>query len=122
MTTRHLLKGAACLVLAYILFTTVSPIDLRPHTLTTVNIDRAGTYALAGLVFVLAYPRHWKTIAVLLVVGALGLEFLQAFSPTRHARLHDALIKAFGSVAGVGIGYGVNQIASRRALRLSAGG
>ena len=122
MTTRHLLKGAAWLVLAFILFSTVSPIDLRPHTLTTVNIDRAGAYALAGLVFVLAYPRHWKTIAVLLVVGALGFEFLQAFSPTRHARLHDALIKAFGSVAGVGIGYGVNQIASRRALRLSAGG
>ncbi len=113
MMTRILLKGAAWSVLASILFSTVSPIDLRPHTLTTVNIDRAGAYALAGLVFVLAYPRHWKSIGILLVAGALGFEFLQEFSPTRHARLHDAIVKGGGAIAGVAMGYAFNRIRAR---------
>lgn len=113
MMTRSLLKGAAWLVLAFILFSTVSPIGLRPHTLITVDIDRAGAYALAGLVFVLAYPRHWKAIGLLLVIAALGFEYMQEFSPTRHARLHDALIKAGGAMLGVAMGYAVNQLRAR---------
>lgn len=112
--TRPLLKGAAWLVLAFILFSTISPIELRPHTLTTVNIDRAGAFALAGFAFVLAYPRHWKAIGLLLVIGALGFELMQELSPTRHARLHDALVKGGGAIFGVAVGFVVNRIRMRR--------
>lgn len=114
MMTRSVLKGAAWLVLAFILFSTISPIGLRPHTLISVDVDRAGAYGLAGLVFVLAYPRHWKAIGLLLVIGALGFELMQELSPTRHARVHDALVKAGGSIFGVAMGYAINQLRARR--------
>jgi VanZ family protein len=104
MMTKTYLRVFAWLVLAFIFFVTVSPIELRPHTIFTVNIDRAGAYLLAGLVFALAYPKQWKLIALFLVVGAIAFEFMQEFSPTRHARLHDALVKAGGALAGVTLG------------------
>jgi VanZ family protein len=122
MMTRSLLKGAAWLVLAFILFSTVSPIGLRPHTLMTADTDRAGAYALAGLVFVLAYPRHWKAIGLLLVIAAIGFELLQELSPSRHARLHDALIKAGGSMLGVAAAYTVNQMRARRTAAMHVAG
>ena len=72
MMTKTYLRIFAWLVLAFIFFVTVSPIELRPHTIFTVNIDRAGAYALAGLVFALAYPKQWKLIALFLVIGAIA--------------------------------------------------
>ncbi len=105
-----------------ILFSTISPIELRPHTLTTVNVDRAGAYAFAGMIFVLAYPRHWMQIGLLLVVRALGFEFLQEFSTTRHARLHDALVKAGGAIAGVVTGYAINRVRRRRMVGMQVAG
>ncbi len=44
------------------------------------------------------------TVAVLLVVGAGAIELLQLLSPSRHAHVEDAVIKAFGAVAGVLVG------------------
>ena len=105
MITSTSLKAAAWAILAFIVFVTVSPINLRPHTLTTVNIDRAAAYAVVGALFALAYPKTWKTTAILLVIGACGFEFLQIFSSTRHARVEDALIKALGALVGVAIGH-----------------
>jgi VanZ family protein len=105
MMTSIPLKAAAWAILAFIIFVTVSPINLRPHTMTTVNVDRAAAYAVLGLLFALAYPRNWKTTALLLVVGAAGFEFLQLFSSTRHARVDDALIKALGALIGVTAGH-----------------
>ncbi len=94
-------KPLAWLLLAGIIFVTVSPIGLRPHTITSVNLDRALAYMAVGFAFVLAYPRHWMAVAVLLVFGAVAIEFLQYLSPTRHARLHDAAVKAAGASIGV---------------------
>ena len=105
MMTSISLRAAAWAVLAVIVFVTVSPINLRPHTLITVNIDRAAAYAVVGLLFALAYPKNWKTTAILLVIGAAGFEFLQIFSTTRHARVEDALVKAVGALVGVAIGH-----------------
>lgn len=95
----------AWLALALIVFVTVSPIGLRPHTITTVSIDRAGAFAVASLLFVLAYPKQWKLAAVLLIAGAMGMELLQYLSPTRHAHLADASVKAGGSAVGILCGY-----------------
>ncbi|KRB53134.1 antibiotic resistance protein VanZ [Rhizobium sp. Root708] len=94
-------KPVAWCLLGGIIFVTVSPIGLRPHTITTVNIDRALAYLLVGLVFAVAYPKQWMRIALLLIVGAVAIEYMQYLSPTRHARLHDAAIKAVGASFGV---------------------
>jgi VanZ family protein len=65
---------------------------------------------VVGLVFAIAYPRHWIAVAALLIVGAVGIEYMQYLSPTRHARLHDAGVKAAGACLGVFAGTFINRI------------
>ncbi|MBY5720516.1 VanZ family protein [Rhizobium leguminosarum] len=102
-------RPLAWLLLALILFVTVSPIGLRPETVTTVDTDRGGAYVLVGLAFALAYPKQWKMVAVLLIAGAVAIEYLQYFAPTRHPRLHDAGIKAAGAALGLLAGWPINR-------------
>lgn len=120
MTADKLSKPIAWLLLAAIIFVTVSPIGLRPHTITSVNIDRALAYLVVGLAFALAYPRHWIMVAVLLIAGALFIEYLQYLSPTRHARLQDAGVKAVGGTIGVLAGSIFNRVRAARAKHLDA--
>ena len=108
MTTVSFFRASAWAVLAFIIFVTVSPIDLRPHTMTTVSIDRASAYACAAVLFVLAYPKQWKLAAVLLVFGAMGIELLQYLSPSRHPHLSDATVKSGGAAIGILIGHAIN--------------
>nr|WP_245433132.1 VanZ family protein [Rhizobium sp. L43] len=102
-------RPLAWLLLAFILFVTVSPIGLRPETVTTVDTDRAGAYVLVGLAFALAYPKQWKLVAVLLIAGSIAIEYLQYFAPTRHPRLHDAGVKAMGAALGLLAGWVFNR-------------
>ena len=108
-------RPLAWLLLALILFVTVSPIGLRPNTVTTVDADRGTAYVLLGLSFALAYPKQWKLVAVLLIVGAVAIEYLQYFAPTRHPRLHDAGIKAMGAALGLVAGWVINRWRESRA-------
>ncbi|ARQ57969.1 MULTISPECIES: VanZ family protein [Rhizobium] len=108
-------RPLAWLLLALILFVTVSPIGLRPHTVTSVDTDRGGAYVLLGLAFALAYPRQWKLVAVLLITGAVAIEYLQYFTPTRHPRLHDAGVKAMGAALGLLAGWVINRWRETRA-------
>jgi VanZ family protein len=103
-------KPVAWLLLAAIIFVTLSPIGLRPHTVTSVNLDRALAYLLVGFMFAVAYPRRWLAVAVLLIFGALAIEYLQYLSPTRHARLHDAGVKIVGASVGVFAGCLLNRV------------
>lgn len=97
------LKVAAWCCLAFILFATVSPIGMRPHDYLPVNYDRALAFGVMSCLFTLAYPRRWRSILVLTVLGTIFIESLQFLAPTRHARLADAIVKASGSFLGVGI-------------------
>jgi hypothetical protein len=107
--TIRLLKFLPWLALAAIIFATVSPIRLRPHDFASVDIDRAGAFAVMALLFVMAYPRHWVACAVLLILGAGGIELLQFLSPSRHAHLDDAMVKAAGAAFGCCLGLAVNR-------------
>lgn len=118
MTSRFM-RPLAWLLLAAIIFVTISPIGLRPHTMTNVNADRALAYAVTGFVFALGYPKQWKLVALLLIFGTLAIEFLQYLSPTRHARLHDAVIKAAGAMLGILAGSAVYRRAQTK-QRLNA--
>lgn len=101
--TAKLLKWAAWLCLVLILFATVSPIGLRPRDLMPVNVDRALAFCLMAGLFTLAYPRRWIVIVLLTTGGAVFIEALQYLSPTRHAHLADAAVKAMGAAVGVGV-------------------
>ncbi|MBX4872538.1 VanZ family protein [Rhizobium bangladeshense] len=109
MMILKLARPLAWLLLALILFVSVSPIGLRPDTVTTVDTDRGGAYVLLGLAFALAYPKQWKLVAVLLIIGAVAIEYLQYLTPTRHPRLHDAGFKALGAALGLLAGWVINK-------------
>ncbi|MGO7418181.1 VanZ family protein, partial [Rhizobium ruizarguesonis] len=66
----------AWLLLGFIIFVKISPIGERPDTVTMVDVDRAVAYLLLGLAFALAYPKQWKKVAVLLIVGAFAIEWM----------------------------------------------
>lgn len=113
--TRTILKILPWSALAFVVFATVSPIEMRPRDFLPVNVDRAGAFAVMAFLFVIAYPRHWKLCAVLLLIGAGGIELLQLLAPSRHAHAHDALIKAGGAAIGCVIGWSVNRFCGRPA-------
>lgn len=100
MMTNRLPKYIAWSVLLAIVIVTICPIGFRPHTLTTVGIDRAAAFAFCSAAFVFAYPRHWLAVIVAGVTAAFGIEALQFLSPTRHPHLMDAAVKAAGAIAG----------------------
>ncbi|WP_337266367.1 VanZ family protein [Oryzifoliimicrobium ureilyticus] len=110
--TRTPLIFLAWLALAAIVFVTISPIGLRPRDVAPVDFDRAAAFALTAFLFVIAYPRHWMICAVLIVFSAFGIEALQYLSPSRHAHLHDALVKSAGAVVGSLIGWVSNTVIS----------
>ena len=109
MMTFKFARPLAWLLLAFIIFVTVSPIGERPNTVTMVDVDRAVAYLLLGFAFALAYPKQWKMVAMLLIVGAFAIEYLQYLAPTRHPRLHDASIKAMGAALGLLAGWVINR-------------
>ena len=114
--TRVFLRAAAWLSLAFILYATLSPIDMRPRDVMPVNIDRALAFCVMAGLFTLAYPRRWRAILVMSVAAAGLIETLQLLSPTRHAHLADALVKAAGAVAGVSMAAVANAVLRRRPL------
>jgi VanZ family protein len=90
----------ACLLLAFVVFATLSPIHLRPKT-GHPNLERFAAFLILGGAYTLALPRRAALVAVCLVVGAFALEAAQRWAPTRDPDLHDALVKSLGALAGV---------------------
>jgi hypothetical protein len=88
-------------VLAFILFATLSPIQMRPGDIFSVDLDRALAFGLLSAVFMIAYPKQAMIVGILVVLSAGLIEGLQLLSPTRHARLDDALVKAGGALVGM---------------------
>jgi len=111
---RRVLRVAAWLLFAFIVFATLSPIDLRPVSLLPVNLERAAAFAVLGVVFALAYPRHMVLVAGLIAVTAVGLEVLQILGPGRHGRLLDLLVKAAGGLFGIAMALVLHRVRQSR--------
>lgn len=112
---QRILKVSAWSFLAFIVFSTVSPIDLRPHDVLPVNLDRALAFAVLAFLFSASYPRHIVLCALVILLGAFAMEALQFLEPSRHPRLIDAVVKASGALVGLMIG----RVASRFHQKLS---
>ena len=108
--TLRLLPLGAWLLLGVLVFVTLAPIGLRPVSGAPVSIERFGAYALVGLAFALAYPRHIILIAVLVQGSAVALEALQLLVETRHARFGDVILKLLGGLIGIGLGRGLARL------------
>lgn len=114
MTPQTVVRLAAWLILSAIVFVTLGPVGFRPRTMLPVDLERAVAFLGAGLLFALAYPRQiWFAVALVLV-GAIGLEWLQNLRPDRHGRESDAMAKLAGASIGLGLGWLAAQIFTKR--------
>ena len=98
---RRLLAIAAWTGLAFIAFATLSPIQERPRLPAPVAVEHFGAFALTGALFMLAYPRRRREIALVLLVAIVGLEFAQRLTADRHGRVIDAIEKLAGGGLGI---------------------
>lgn len=117
---------AAWSAFAAIVFVTVSPIEMRPGDMFSVDVDRALAFGLLSSMFMVAYPRQSLLVGGFIVLSAGGSELLQALSPTRHARIDDAVVKTVGAVGGMAVALSYNALRvlrhARRDLKRASSG
>lgn len=113
----HLRRFATVLgwcALLLILFSTLSPIELRPHIPDVgADLERFLAYLAAGGLLGVAYPRQRWIVLGGMIVMALGLEWAQTWEMTRHGRPHDVVIKILGTLAGGGLATSLDYLARR---------
>lgn len=96
-----LYKSAASATLVAILLATVVPLEWRPPTILSTDLDRMLAFAFLMSFLVLGFPKRWRQALLAALLTPLVLEAAQLLAPTRHAEFHDAVIKMSGGVAGV---------------------
>jgi len=98
-------------ILSVVIFTTVSPDNLRPRTGEPADVERFLAFAALCGAFVFAYPHRCRLVLCLILVGGGALEAIQNLLPDRHGTFADFATKAFGSIAGTAIAITLDQIA-----------
>lgn len=91
---------AGWLMLAFIAFATLAPIDDRP-TVAGPQFEHFAAFAVLGFAFARGYSGRVIVILAIVIGSAFTLEALQLLTPDRHGRVLDALVKAGGGVCGV---------------------
>jgi VanZ family protein len=105
-------KVVGWLLLAVIIFLTLSPAVYRPVTKVGHNLEHFLIYLLLGVTFGVGYARQWWLVVLGLVALTAAVEFAQLFVPGRHARLKDLVIDAGAACLGVAIVWGMDVAAS----------
>lgn len=113
MTSQIALRVLAWLLLAGLIFVTLSPINLRPISPLPTQLERAIALAIVGFVFALAYPNRLIVVAALVLGATVLLELLQLMAPSRHGRLIDVAVKLIGAGAGLAGGWLLNRMRRR---------
>lgn len=99
-----ILRVFAWLLLAALLVITLSPIGLRPHIPGHVTAERFMALMVIGLLFCLAYPKHWAMVLIMLIAAAGFFEAMQRLTPDRHGEFSDFIVKSCGAISGVVLG------------------
>jgi hypothetical protein len=99
-----LLAMAAWVALSFIVYCTLSPLQHRPGFPVPLSFEHIAAFAVVGVLFCVAYPRHLILISILVLGSALALEMAQLMTPDRHARVHDAVEKITGGIIGIAVG------------------
>jgi VanZ family protein len=111
-SVRLVAKVAGWLLLAVIVFLTLSPPSYRPVTKVGHNLEHFLIHVMLGVTFGIGYARRWGPVALGLVVLVAAVEFAQLIVPGRHARLKDFVIDAGAACLGVAIAWGMDVAAS----------
>lgn len=114
---KTLARPAAWLLVVFIVYSTLSPIGLRPETGEPAYAERFAAFFALGAAFGVGYPKRRIWIAFALVFGALVLEASQNLTPTRHGRLLDGLEKSFGGLVGLAVAAMIGKLAASRGAR-----
>ncbi|MBL8599195.1 MAG: hypothetical protein JNL14_15790 [Devosia sp.] len=114
VTLRNALRVLAWLLLAGLVFATLSPIDMRPSSPLPTQLERAVALMAVGFVFALAYPRRIVLVAAIVLGSTVLLEVLQLASASRHGRLIDVAVKLTGASAGLLAGWLLLRFRDRR--------
>jgi VanZ family protein len=101
---RYLRILAWVLVIGVIVLT-VAPASDRPEIGVAHKYEHLLAFGLVGLVFALAYSWPPRVLFTSGIVFALLLELAQIPLPTRHARIEDFLVDAFGASLGITLAY-----------------
>jgi VanZ family protein len=101
VSSKTALRGLAWLLLAGLIFVTLSPINLRPISPLPTQLERAIALAIVGFVFAIAYPRHLWAVALVVLGSTVLLEILQLVQPSRHGRIIDVAVKLIGGGFGL---------------------
>ncbi len=103
MALRLLFRCAAWLLLGAVAFVTLSPIELRPVTAATPDLERIAAFAAVGGAFCLGYPKLRFRVLFLVIVAVALLEAMQNLVPGRHGQLQDGAMKASGALCGAAL-------------------
>jgi VanZ family protein len=95
------LKILAWVLVVGIVVVSVVPASDRPETGVKHNYEHLLAFGLVGLAFALAHS--WRPMVLLSsgIAFALLVELAQVPLPTRHARIADFLVDAFGASLGI---------------------
>lgn len=104
---------AALVLLAIIVFVTLSPIQMRPH-IANANVERGMAYVLLGFAVALGFPKRLYQTVIFVVCTAGVLEMIQIIDPSRHARFLDASVKAAAGIVGIVIARALASAIRRR--------
>jgi hypothetical protein len=95
-----LITVAAWVLLAFIAYATISPIQDRPSLPMPSSFEHLAAFAVLGALFCLAYPRHIALVCLIVLGSAVVLEIMQLLTPDRHGRIQDATEKMAGGAMG----------------------
>ena len=99
---KQLSKTVGWLALAFIAYSTLSPIESRPVVVVNdAQLEHFLAFGLVGVTLGIGYPKRLWMVAAVIVGCAFGLETLQLLTPDRHGRILDATVKAVGGGCGV---------------------
>ena len=87
--------------MVYSMYERIAPLVNRPSISSYVHFEHLLAFAVAGLLFGLAYPRSTILVCCIVFGTAALLEILQTLTPDRHGTVFDALEKMAGGAAGI---------------------
>jgi VanZ family protein len=102
--------------MVYSVYERIAPLVDRPSISSYVHFEHVLAFAVAGLLFGLAYPRSTIMVCCIVFGAAALLEILQTLTPDRHGTVLDALEKMAGGATGILVARTVTGFHSHRRL------
>jgi VanZ family protein len=104
-----LIRLAAWLVILLLVFFTIVPPTLRPTTSVPHYFEHFASFALAGMLYYLAYAGSLPRQLSIACLFCGSLELLQLLVSGRHARLGDFLVDAAAACLGMAVGFTIRR-------------